>query len=83
MSTDEDKPKKKKKERRVPKLPALAMTLQEFCDAHRISLAFFYELKDQGLAPDVMELGGARRITVEAAARWREKRTAASTEKVA
>ena len=31
-----------------------AYTLKEFCEAHRISPAFFYELRKLGLAPRVM-----------------------------
>ena len=53
-------------------------TIAEFCDAHRISRAFFYELKKKGLAPRITLLGTKQLITNEDAARWRERVSAAS-----
>ena len=56
-----------------------AYTLKEFCEAHRISPAFFYELRKLGLAPRVMRgLGNKQIISGEEAARWRAERTEAS-----
>jgi hypothetical protein len=53
-----------------------AYTLKEFCQAHRISVAFFYELRKLGLAPRTMSgLGVKQIISGEEAARWRRERT--------
>ena len=58
-----------------------AYTLKEFCVAHRISPAFFYELRKLGLAPRAMRgLGNKQIITGEEAARWRRERTEASND---
>jgi hypothetical protein len=53
-----------------------AYTLKEFCQAHRISRAFYYELKEQGKGPVESRLSprGKIIISVESAARWREQR---------
>jgi len=48
-----------------------AATIPEFCAAHRISRAFFYELAKQGKAPRVTSLGARRIIFAEDAAAWR------------
>ena len=47
-------------------------TIAEFCEQHRISRAFFYELKKQGKAPRITALGSRRIITNEDAAAWRK-----------
>ena len=46
-------------------------TISQFCEAHNLSRAFFYNLKKQGLAPKIVELGGKRLVTREAAEAWR------------
>jgi hypothetical protein len=48
-----------------------AFTIPEFCNAHRISLGFFYELQKSGRAPRVKRIGARRIVTAEAAAAWR------------
>jgi hypothetical protein len=49
-----------------------ASTISEFCEQHRISVAFFYELQAVGRAPRVRALGKQKRIiTDEDAAEWR------------
>jgi hypothetical protein len=55
-----------------------AHTIPEFCQAHRISRAHFYNLQRRGLGPDVTELLGRKIVTHESAQRWRRQRTAAS-----
>ena len=50
-----------------PGPPTHAFTVDEFCDAHRISKARYYELKLEGLAPDEMIVGRRRIISHEAA----------------
>jgi predicted DNA-binding transcriptional regulator AlpA len=62
----------------VTQAPPLAMTIREFCQAHNISMAFFYLLQQRGEGPRVMKLGSRRLIAVEEAARWRQERTAVS-----
>jgi hypothetical protein len=51
--------------------PSLAFTIQEFCDAHRISRAHYYNLKRRGLGPVETDVGGVIIITKESAAVWR------------
>jgi len=48
-----------------------AFTISQFCEAHNFSRAFFYILKKKGQAPKIVELGGKRLITREAAEQWR------------
>jgi hypothetical protein len=56
----------------------LGYSVAEFCEAHDISIGFFYELRKRGLGPRVMKLGTRTLISAEEAARWRAERTAAS-----
>jgi predicted DNA-binding transcriptional regulator AlpA len=58
--------------------PSLAMSLQEFCSRHSISVSSFYVLEKKGLAPRIMKVGGRRLISTEEAARWREQHTVAA-----
>jgi len=67
---------KKRPRNRGP--PTYAFTVQEFCDAHRISRSRYYELKAKGLTPAEMLVGRLRMISVEAAAAWRREREAAA-----
>jgi hypothetical protein len=53
-----------------------AFTVPEFCEAHRISEAKYYEMKKEGWGPVEMEVGRRRLISFEAAAEWRRKREA-------
>jgi hypothetical protein len=48
-----------------------AYTINEFCDAHRISRGKLYQLWATGLSPRFMNVGKKRLITDEAAADWR------------
>jgi hypothetical protein len=55
-------------------------SIPSFCEAHGISQSFFYQLRAEGLGPDVLRLGARIFVTHEAASRWRrarEKATAA------
>ena len=63
-----------------PPAYATAFTVEEFCRAHRISGATYYELKKAGQGPDEMAAGRRRIISFEAAARWRKAREAAAAE---
>jgi hypothetical protein len=46
-------------------------TVEEFCDAHRISRSRFYALLRDGRGPRVMRVDSRIRISREAAADWR------------
>jgi hypothetical protein len=61
--------------------PRAAFTVPEFCAAHRISVAKYYEMKKEGWGPVEMEVGRRRLISYEAASVWRRERetTASST----
>jgi hypothetical protein len=52
----------------------LAFSITEFCALHRISRAHFYNLVKAGLGPRVMDVGGRKLISQEAAADWRHER---------
>jgi hypothetical protein len=61
-----------------------ASTIGEFCEDHRISLAFFYELRKDGKAPRITRLGPQKQIIIdEDAAAWRKAMAKASKEQAA
>jgi hypothetical protein len=62
----------------VRKAPTALFSVASFCDAHGISQAFYFKLKNQGLGPDEMRLGARIFITFESAERWRATREAAT-----
>ena len=65
--------------KRKPKIiPREAFTVPEFCEAHRISRATFYNAKNRGVGPAVANVLGRVIITAESAAKWRAERTAMS-----
>jgi hypothetical protein len=66
----------KKRNRRLRGPPSLAFTIQEFCDAHRLSRSKYYELKKLGLAPAETRVLDKIIITFESAAAWRRRHTA-------
>jgi hypothetical protein len=56
-----------------------ASSIDQFCEAHGISRAFYYKLEASGRGPRVMAVGRRILISAEAAADWRremEERTA-------
>lgn len=56
-------------------------TLEEFCLAHRISRAHFYDLEKEGRAPKRMaNVGKKVLISVEAAEQWRREMEAEAEE---
>jgi hypothetical protein len=57
-----------------PPPPRAAFTVPEFCEAHRISQAKYYEMKKEGWGPVEMEVGRRRLISYEAASVWRRER---------
>jgi hypothetical protein len=67
---------RRKRTRKAFVTPPECYTVQEFCEAHRMGRATYYQLKDQGLAPVEIRLGGKILITKESATRWRAVRDA-------
>jgi len=64
----------------MPKLPKQAsigtralFTVEQFCDDHQISPAFYYKLRKQGRGPAEIKLGSLTRISPESAAAWRRR----------
>jgi hypothetical protein len=51
-----------------------AFTVVEFCDAHRLSQAKYYQMKKEGWGPVEMQVGRRRLISYEAASAWRRER---------
>jgi predicted DNA-binding transcriptional regulator AlpA len=47
-------------------------TIEEFCEEHRFSRAFFYKLLKAGKAPRITRVGSRRYVSDEAAAVWRQ-----------
>jgi hypothetical protein len=59
-------------------VPRAAFTIKEFCDAHRISPAMYFKLRDAGLGPREMRAGRRVTISLEAATDWRRAREKAA-----
>jgi hypothetical protein len=51
--------------------PRLALSVNEFCDAHGISRTHLYDMWREGGGPRYMIAGGKRLISAEAALDWR------------
>lgn len=56
-----------------------AYSVEAFARAHSLSVAMFYKLRVQGLAPACFKVGARTLISREAAARWRAAREQAAT----
>jgi predicted DNA-binding transcriptional regulator AlpA len=48
-----------------------AVSIPDFCRAHGISRAHFYNLRKRGLAPKTLVAGRRRLVSDESAAAWR------------
>lgn len=59
-------------------VPRAAFTIKEFCNAHRISEAMYFKLREAGLGPREMRAGRRVTISLEAATDWRRARETAS-----
>ena len=55
-----------------------AYSVEAFARAHSLSVAMFYKLRAQGLAPVCFKVGARTLISREAAARWRVAREQAA-----
>ena len=62
----------------APATAPCAFTIREFCEAHKISQAFYYIMKNEGWGPAEMHAGQRVLISREAAAEWRRAREAAA-----
>ena len=50
--------------------PRALSTVEQFCDDHNISRAFYYKLRKQGRGPAEIKLGTRTMISPESAAAW-------------
>ena len=57
----------------MEKRQRLAYSINEWCDEHRISRSFYYELQKKNQGPKTMKVGARRLISHEAAAAWRRQ----------
>ena len=51
-----------------------AYSIEQFCQAHNISIDLYFKLQRQGLGPKTMKVGARTLISIEAAAEWRRAR---------
>ena len=65
------------------KMETASYTIGEFCRAHRISRAHYYDLKNEGSGPDELRLGRKVTISKEAAERWRRRMEAETAARIA
>lgn len=60
-----------------------AYTVTDFCADHYISRSFLYELIKDGRAPRLMKIGRRTLISAEAAAEWRKRMEAETSQSMA
>ncbi len=65
---------------RGPPIERAAFSIDEFAEAHGLSVAMYFKLRNLGLGPDEMRVGRRRLISFEAAERWRRQREAAAND---
>lgn len=65
---------KGKRRKRPANTAIAAYSITEFCDAHGISQALYFNLKKRKQTPREMKLGRRILISQEAAAAWRAER---------
>lgn len=51
------------------------LSIEQFCQSHSISRAFFNKLRQSNQAPDLIMVGRRVLISTEAAADWRNRHT--------
>ena len=59
---------------RGPPVDRAAHSIAEFAQAHGLSVAMYFKLRNLGQGPDEMHVGRRRLISFEAAERWRRQR---------
>lgn len=62
---------KRQRRERLPGDETEAASIEGFCRKHGISVAYYYELRKEGLAPREVTIGRRILITKEDAAAWR------------
>jgi hypothetical protein len=62
-----------------PPIERAALTIREFCIAHRISEAFYYKIRPLGLGPRETRKLDKVTVSIEAAAEWRNPAEAETT----
>lgn len=60
------------------RVPRTAFTIKEFCEAHRLSEAMYYKLRNAGLGPREMRAMRKVTVSIEAAEEWRREREKAA-----
>ena len=61
----------------------LTFSVDEFCVAHGISRAMFYDHLKRGDGPAIMKVGSRTMVSAEAAAAWRKQMEQGASSKVA
>jgi hypothetical protein len=69
---------KRKAARKRQPIAIAAYSVASFCAAHGISESFYYKLREDERGPTETRLGSRVLISIEAAARWRAEREAAT-----
>jgi uncharacterized protein YcaQ len=64
-------------------IPALALSIAEFAEAHNLSIDSYFRMARAGLGPRTMKIGARTLISIESAARWRAERERATHEAAA
>jgi hypothetical protein len=70
-STPKKKKVKRHRRQRLPGDETEAHSIEMFCRKHGFSVAYYYELRKDGLAPREVTIGRRILITKEDAAAWR------------
>jgi hypothetical protein len=66
--------KKSKSRTRLDPIEKMVYSIKEFCEAHDLSVAYYYILRQQGAGPKEMKVGRRWLISKDAAAAWRKRR---------
>jgi hypothetical protein len=60
--------------RKTQRVALAAYSIEQFCEAHGISIDLYFKLQRQGLGPKTMKAGTRTLISIESAAEWRHAR---------
>lgn len=74
-----DQERQRRERQRRAEQSRRSYTIDEWCEARRISRAMYYKLRDQGLGPKTHNAGTKVLISDEADADWLREREAEST----
>ena len=59
-----------------------AYSIAEFCDAHRMSVSFYFKMRSLGLGPEENRTLDHVTVSGESAKRWRRKRRQATAQRI-